>query len=68
MATRVVRLHVMGGVSRREPPVETRGRRRSAGGEAMAYARRSEFPFLASTYILVCTVGVVAATLLYFLA
>ena len=32
----------------------------------MAYARGSEFPFLASTVILVGAMGVVAATLMYF--
>ncbi len=32
----------------------------------MAYARGSEFPYLASTYILVCMMGIVAATLMYF--
>ena len=34
----------------------------------MAYARRSEFPFLASTWILACAMGIAAATLMYFLA
>ena len=34
----------------------------------MAQERRSEIPFLASTVILVSAMGVVAATLMYFLA
>ncbi len=34
----------------------------------MAYARASEFPLLASTYILVCALGIVVATLMYFFA
>jgi hypothetical protein len=32
----------------------------------MAYARSTEFPFLASTWIVVCAMGVVGATLMYF--
>lgn len=32
----------------------------------MAYERSSEVPFLADAWILVCAMGVVAATLMYF--
>ena len=33
----------------------------------MADARRSGFPLLATTYISACAMGIVAATLMYFL-
>ena len=67
----------MDGDSRREPPrhgwrLTTRAStlleslRRSAGSKVMAYARSSEFPFLASSWIVVCAMGVVGATLMYF--
>ena len=46
--------------------METVSLRRSAGSTFMAYARSSEFPFLASSWILVCAMGVVGATLMYF--